>query len=159
VSLADGARRKGAHWGMATYNDETSTEPSEVVDQLDPEQSLVERGVADPLDEGIIAPNDWSGAMTEALEGPEGVRERIKREDPERERFEEPDWNGTGSDEKDYRRAGRLVDDNAGYDGEDRESGLIGHDVGISGGAASAEEAAVQIVGEDDLEESERRDD
>ncbi|WOP17785.1 DUF5709 domain-containing protein [Raineyella sp. LH-20] len=159
MSLADGTRQKGAHWGMATYNDETSTDPSEVVDQLDPEQSLVERDVADPLDEGIIAPDDWSGAMTEALEGPEGLRDRIKREDPGRERFEEPDWNGTGLDERDYRRAGRLVDYKDGYDGEDRESGLIGHDVGLSGGAASAEEAAVQIIDQDELEESERRDD
>ncbi|MEA5154031.1 DUF5709 domain-containing protein [Raineyella sp.] len=144
---------------MTTYNDEANTDPSEVVDQLDPEQSLVERGVEDPLDEGIIAPDDWSGAMTEVLEGPVGLQQRIKREDPGRERFEEPDWNGTGDDERDYRRAGRLVDDNAGYDGEDREAGLIGHDVGISGGAASAEEAAVQILDEDQVEEAERRDD
>ncbi len=144
---------------MATYNDETSADPSEVVDQLDPEQSLVERGVEDPLDEGIIAPDDWSGAMTEALEGPVGLQQRIKREDPGREPLEEPDWNGIGDDERDYRRAGRLVDDNAGYDGEDLEAGLVGHDVGISGGAASAEEAAVQIVDEDELEEAERRDD
>ncbi|QGF24332.1 DUF5709 domain-containing protein [Raineyella fluvialis] len=144
---------------MATNDDDSTIDPSEVVDQLDPEQSLVERGVDDPLDEGIIAPDDWSGAMTEALEGPEGLRERIKREDPERERFEEPDWDSDGPEQAEYHRAGRLVDDNSGYDGEDREAGLIGHDVGISGGAASAEEAAVQIVDEDLLREAERRDD
>ena len=127
--------------------DDSTLDPSEITDQLDTERSLVERGVADPLDEGIIAPDDWSGAMTEALVGPEGLDERIKQEDPERDRYEEPDWDGVGEDEEPRRRAGRLVDANDGYD------------VGISGGAASAEEAAVRIVDEDQLFEAEHRDD
>jgi hypothetical protein len=42
-------------------------------------------------------------------------------------------------------RAGRLVDTNGGI-GPDVESDLIGIDVGIDGAGASAEEAAVHIV-------------
>jgi len=44
-------------------------------------------------------------------------------------------------------RAGRLVDPDEGI-GEDTEKDLIGRDVGIDEGAASAEEAAVHIVEE-----------
>lgn len=146
---------------MATNDDATDTtlDQSEIADQLDTERSLVERGVEDPLDEGIIAPDDWSGVMNEALEQPTGIEERIKQEDPERDRYEEPDWDGRGEDEQPRRRAGRLVDANAGYDDEDHEAGLLGSDVGISGGAASAEEAAMRIVDEDQLFEAEQRDD
>jgi hypothetical protein len=42
-------------------------------------------------------------------------------------------------------RAGRLVASDEGL-GEDTEKDLVGHDVGIDAGAASAEEAAVHIV-------------
>lgn len=146
---------------MATNDDATDTnlDQSEIADQLDTERSLVERGVEDPLDEGIIAPDDWSGVMNEALEQPEGLAERIKQEDPERDRYEEPDWDGRGEDEQPRRRAGRLVDANDGYDDEDHEASLVGYDVGISGGAASAEEAAMRIVDEEQLIEAEQRDD
>jgi hypothetical protein len=44
-------------------------------------------------------------------------------------------------------RAGRLVDPNEGI-GPDEDGDLIGEDVGIDGGAASAEEAAMHIVPE-----------
>ena len=49
-------------------------------------------------------------------------------------------------------RAGRLVDPDQGA-GTDREKDLVGTDVGIDGGAASAEEAAVHVVAdpEDDV--------
>ncbi len=42
-------------------------------------------------------------------------------------------------------RAGRLVAPDLGF-GEDSEAELVAEDVGISGGAASAEEAAVHII-------------
>lgn len=45
------------------------------------------------------------------------------------------------------RRAGRLVDPDEGVR-EDEEKDLIGNDVGIDAGAASAEEAAVHIIDE-----------
>ena len=46
-------------------------------------------------------------------------------------------------------RAGRLMDPNEGI-GEDLDKDLIGVDVGIDAGAASAEEAAMHIVPEEE---------
>lgn len=139
---------------------DATLDQSEINDQMDTERTLVERGVEDPLDEGIIAPDHYSGVMNEALEGrPDTIDEWIKQEDPERERYEEPDWDGQGEDEQPRRRAGRLVDANDGYDEVDHEHDLVGYDVGVDGGAASAEEAAVRVVDEDELFESEQRDD
>jgi hypothetical protein len=49
-------------------------------------------------------------------------------------------------------RAGRLVDRDGGVEW-DTEKDLIGRDVGIDGGAASAEEAAVHVIEDDDTDE------
>jgi hypothetical protein len=49
-------------------------------------------------------------------------------------------------------RAGRLVDPDGGAEW-DTEKDLVGRDVGIDGGAASAEEAAVHIIDDDDTDE------
>ena len=46
-------------------------------------------------------------------------------------------------------RAGRLVAPDQGF-GEDAEAELVAEDVGISGGAASAEEVAVHIIDDDE---------
>ena len=46
-------------------------------------------------------------------------------------------------------RTGRLVAPDQGF-GEDAEAELVAEDVGISGGAASAEEAAVHIIEEEE---------
>ncbi|HME79479.1 MAG TPA: DUF5709 domain-containing protein, partial [Mycobacterium sp.] len=46
-------------------------------------------------------------------------------------------------------RAGRLVAPDRGF-GEDTEAELVAEDVGISGGAASAEEAAIHIIDDGD---------
>ena len=46
-------------------------------------------------------------------------------------------------------RAGRLVAPDRGF-GEDTEAELVADDVGISGGAASAEEAAVHIIDDEE---------
>lgn len=54
-------------------------------------------------------------------------------------------------------RARRLVDDNEGF-GPDTTKDLVGTDVGISGAGASAEEAAVHVVSDDDEEEAEAGD-
>ncbi|BBY20251.1 hypothetical protein MSTO_04560 [Mycobacterium stomatepiae] len=45
-------------------------------------------------------------------------------------------------------RASRLVAPDMGF-GEDTEAELIADDIGIDGGAASAEEAAIHIIDED----------
>lgn len=46
-------------------------------------------------------------------------------------------------------RAGRLIASDWGF-GEDEEAELVADGVGISGGAASAEEAAVHIIEEEE---------
>ena len=54
-------------------------------------------------------------------------------------------------------RAGRLVDPAAGGTG-DTEKDLVGYDVGVDGAAASAEEAAMHIVGETEYDRAIERD-
>ncbi|HYY09699.1 MAG TPA: DUF5709 domain-containing protein [Kineosporiaceae bacterium] len=54
-------------------------------------------------------------------------------------------------------RAGRLVDPDAGGTG-DTEKDLVGYDVGVDGAAASAEEAAMHIVGETEADRGITRD-
>ena len=52
-------------------------------------------------------------------------------------------------DEVGRTRAGRLVPPDPGF-GEDLEADLVADDVGIDGGAASAEEAAVHIIDDEE---------
>lgn len=49
-------------------------------------------------------------------------------------------------------RAGRLVDPDGGVEW-DTEKDLVGRDIGIDGGAASAEEAAVHVIDDEDSDE------
>ncbi|WP_460767447.1 DUF5709 domain-containing protein [Mariniluteicoccus flavus] len=145
---------------MADIDDQFTPDESEQLDQLEPERSLVDRNVDDTLDEGYIAPDHWSPAegfgntATEMREG-ETLEQRLKQEIPD------PDPNADDPADEDLddhevgdRRAGRLVDANHGYPGEDTESELLGEDVGIDGAAASAEEAAMHVV--DDGEDGRR---
>ncbi len=127
---------------------ENPGDESEQLDQLEPERSLVDRGIEDPLDEGYAPPDHWSTAEkygTTAAEQAEGetLEQRLEQEEPE----VEDDWDEDVLDDGEVgdQRAGRLVHPNAGIGGEP-ESDLIGDDVGIDGAGASAEEAAVHIV-------------
>lgn len=124
---------------------------SEQLDHLDRDDTLIDRGVEDPLDEGLIAPDRWSPAMgfgntaEEAKQG-ETLELRMAQEVPEVVPDDSP-WNPLKeSREVGNKRAGRLVDAQAGYDGEDDEDEEVGLDVGFAGGAASAEEAAMHII-------------
>jgi hypothetical protein len=62
---------------------------------------------------------------------------------------DEPDDGELLDDEVGYARAGRLVEPDQGA-GEDTEKSAVATDVGIDGGAASAEEAAVHVVREEE---------
>jgi hypothetical protein len=120
-------------------------EPSEQLDQIQPDDSLLDRGVDDILDEGWTTPERWS--VIERRNEHETLDERLAEEVPD---FgvdeEEPDPERVVDDnEVGTRRAGRLVDPNQG-NGADEDSELYGTDVGIDGAAASAEEAAVHII-------------
>jgi Family of unknown function (DUF5709) len=123
-------------------------DPSEQLDQMQPEESLVDRGVDDMLDEGYAPPDHWSTAEkygTTASEQAEGetLEQRLQQEEPE----VEDDWDEDFIDDGEVgaERAGRLVDPNEGI-GEDQEGDLIGQDVGIDGAGASAEEAAMHVI-------------
>lgn len=131
--------------------DEMVPDESEQLDQLQPGDSLIDRGVDDILDEGVIAPDNWSPAMgfgntaAEMRQG-ETLKARIKQEAPEVVKEPQGPWNPDNeSREVGNKRAGRLVDPSRGFDTEDVEAEAIGEDVGFAGGAASAEEAAMHI--------------
>ncbi|MEV0672629.1 DUF5709 domain-containing protein [Mycobacterium sp. NPDC050441] len=112
-------------------------------DQLTQEDTLLDRGVDDLLDEGYSPPDRWRAprdheTLDELLaeEEPDPAMQLADSDDPDEQ---------AGDDEVGDRRSGRLVAPNAGF-GVDDEAELLGTDVGIDGGAASAEEAAVHII-------------
>jgi hypothetical protein len=156
---------------MTTANPDPMDDPADVqpyeqtpdeIDQLDQDQlqpymNLEDRGVADALDEGYSPPERPSALVRE---GPhETLDQRLSEEIPEPDPYAEDDVDEEDNltvraDEENLDdgevgdfRAGRLVDPNEGI-GLDDDKDLIGEDVGIDGGAASAEEAAVHIVPE-----------
>lgn len=143
------------------FIDEMVPDTSEQLDQLESDRSLVDRGLRDAMEEGYVPPDDWSVAegfgntAAEMREG-ETLDQRIKQEIPER--TDESDGENLDDQEVGRRRAGRLVDANHGYPGEDRESRLIGEDVGIDGAGASAEEAAMHIIAEDEIDRDDDED-
>jgi hypothetical protein len=129
---------------------------SEQLDQIQPEDSLVDRGVDDVLDEGYSPHEKWSPAerfgntLEEQRQG-ESLDQRLTQEEPEESDTsdEPPSESGEFLDDGEVgdERAGRLVDPDEGV-GEDVEKELLGSDVGIDGAGASAEEAAVHVVDE-----------
>ncbi len=129
--------------------DEPVPEQSEQLDQLQPEDTLIDRGVDDVLDEGYITPDHWSPAQE--VDAEQTLDDRLKQEVPDDEPDTETPPDEPWADEQLHdgevgrERAGRLVDA-ATADNEDIEPTLIGEDVGFAGGAASAEEAAVHVV-------------
>ena len=127
---------------------------SDPEDQLQPEDTLVDRGVDDVLDEGYSPPEKWSAAESFGNtpyeeETGETLDQRIAQEEPEPDPYEAAAAEGehVGGEVGD-RRAGRLVDEDEGL-GPDVESDLVGDDVGIDGAGASAEEAAVHVIDDD----------
>lgn len=113
---------------------------------------LPDSDVDDELDRGYSPPEKWSAAQGygntpyEEASG-ESLDQRLEQEDPESDPYDTTDDDDENLDDGEVgdRRAGRLVDPDEGF-GEDTEADLVGDDVGIDGGAASAEEAAVHIV-------------
>ncbi|MDH6193988.1 hypothetical protein M2272_000609 [Mycobacterium frederiksbergense] len=141
-----------------TVRDLTGEYSSDDDDQLQPEDTLIDTGVDDVLDVGYSPPDrSYSRA---AVSGMETLDQRLDAEEPDpSSRIDSPLDTGDQerSDEAEREvefpqrdevggvRAGRLVASNRGY-GEDAEADLVAYDVGINGGAASAEEAAVHVI-------------
>lgn len=114
-------------------------------DQLTEEDTLVDRGVDDLLDEGYSPPDRWKEPRDN-----ETLDELLSEEEPDPAmQLDDPDEQA-GDDEVGDRRSGRLVAPDAGF-GADTESDLIGREVGIDGGAASAEEAAIHVIDDDPI--------
>lgn len=138
---------------MTETPSEQTNEPSEILDQMQPEDTLLDRGVADVLDEGYSPPERYSAGegfgstADEALQG-ESLDQRVAQEEPDVDPYADEDVEDY-DDEVGDERSGRLVDPDQGL-GEDTEKDLVGDDVGIDGAGASAEEAAVHTVRDDD---------
>jgi len=112
-------------------------------DQLPQEDTLIDRGVDDILDEGYSPPDKWKEPRDH-----ESLDELLSEEEPDPamqlDADDDPD-SDFSDDEVGDRRAGRLVAPDDGVD-QDDESDLLARDVGIDGSAASAEEAAVHVI-------------
>jgi len=140
-------------------DDAVFQDPSEQLDQLQPSDSLIDRGVDDVLDEGFAVPDRWSvlqtyGNTVEEMRRGESIDRKVMAEVPE-STDEGPHWRPEPGQERQVgaRRSGRLVV--AGGEGDDAATTLA-QDVGIDGGGASAEEAAMHIIdsaSEDDSSE------
>ena len=125
----------------------------------------------DPLDRGVAPPERWSSVIRNGDE-PESLDQLLDEEEPDpaldyAEDDDVPAGNAAdGNDDEDEAdeyvdglllddgpdpRAGRLVAEDEGAH-PDAEADLVATDVGIDGGAASAEEAAVHVVGDDDTD-------
>jgi hypothetical protein len=120
---------------------------------LDGAETLTGDGTVESNDEGLdtsYSPPDYRPVATrygttefEQLQG-ESLDQRLAEEEPD------ISLDTVTFDEQDP-RAGRLVAPDEGAH-EDLERDEIAFDVGRAGGAASAEEAAMHIVSEDDLD-------
>ena len=126
-------------------------------DQLQPQDTLDDRGVEDVLDEGISPPERLRGSEDKAttargeLEG-ETIDERLRQEEPEvwAEVDEEQDadiLDGPVGGEVGEERTGRLVAPDEGTR-EDVDQAPYAVDEGIDGAGASAEEAAIHTIEE-----------
>ncbi|HEY0891160.1 MAG TPA: DUF5709 domain-containing protein [Nocardioides sp.] len=118
----------------------------------------------DPLDAGYSPPEKYSagqgyGNTPWEEEHRETIDQRLGQEIPEPDPYDEAAVEaGDATEADEYAqdpeagsdRAGRLVDPDQGS-GPDEEKDLVGQDVGIDGAGASAEEAAMHVVDEDDL--------
>jgi hypothetical protein len=126
----------------------------------------------DPLDRGVVPPERWSAGVrfgdtaTEQSEG-ESLDQLLAEEEPdpvldfdddddEDEDLEDDDAgdedvDGLLLDDGPDHRAGRLVAEDEGAH-PDEEEDLVARDVGIDAGGATAEEAAVHVVEEDDYD-------
>lgn len=146
--------------------------------QLDASDTLDTDPVRDPLDTGWSPPDTARGSRAHGTtvweQGqPETIDARILQEEPDpHSAYGAPenesglDVEPLGGDDPDaidieddwlggevgHRRAGRLVAPDHGTT-YDEEAELWGEDVGVDGGAASAEEAAVHVIDDEDYED------
>jgi hypothetical protein len=152
--------------------DETRHESADLEDYEveDASDTLLGRPGDDPLDQGVAPPERWSAGERFTTAGEqqsgESLDDLLAEEEPDTPfdvDDEDPadfasdpdvadeDLDGLLLDDGPDPRAGRLVAEDEGAH-PDTAADLVANDVGIDGGAASAEEAAVHVVEEDDYD-------
>jgi hypothetical protein len=147
----------------------------------EPSDSLSPDPGYDPLDRGVAPPERWSAGMRYGVtageqsagqsldqllaeEEPDETAERTEDEltEDDEDDGDETDWDadedaadedvdGLLLDDGPDPRSGRLVAEDEGAHPDD-DADLVARDAGLSGGGASAEEAAVHVVEEDDYD-------
>jgi uncharacterized protein DUF5709 len=125
----------------------------------------------DPLDRGVAAPQRWSAAIRHTStaaeqQAGESLDQLLAEEEPDvaDEVDDEPiaevagdedagdeDVDGLLLDDGPDARAGRLVAEDEGAHPAE-EADLVARDTGIDGGGATAEEAAMHVVDDDDTD-------
>ncbi|WP_031090566.1 DUF5709 domain-containing protein [Streptomyces sp. NRRL WC-3549] len=144
--------------GDDVYQPDGSDADNRPTDELDPENVIDEPGLDDVLDTGYSPPEKPLGVSKYGTTGEEqregeSLDRRLAQEVPEEDprqaprAEEEPENNGPVEEEAGDERAGRVAAPEE--PGDERNNRVLGRDVGIDGGAASAEEAAVHIQDED----------
>ena len=124
---------------------------------------------SDPLDRGVAPPERWSAEIRRGSDG--GERESLDQllaeeepdaasesgadddlpEDRDDDDEAEEYLDGLLLDDGPDPRAGRLVAEDEGAHPDDEED-LVARDIGVDDGAATAEEAAVHVVDDDDTD-------
>lgn len=151
-----------------------TSEQDDIEDEgvLDASDTLDGNPGDDPLDTGIIPADRWSAGMRFGSTGAEeeageSLDQLLAEEEPDPalqiDNDENPDdvegdedagdedLDGLLLDDGPDPRAGRLVAADEGAH-SDAEAALVARDAGIDGGAATAEEAAVHVVADDDTD-------
>ncbi len=160
--------------------DETRHESADLEDYqvADSSDTLDGQPGDDPLDRGVVPPERWSAGMKfgstadeqasgESLDQllaeeepdtpfdvdddvPEDGEDSGNRDDEDEDEAEEY-VDGLLLDDGPDPRAGRLVAEDEGAHPDD-EADLVARDAGIDGGGATAEEAAIHVVEDDDTD-------
>ena len=146
---------EGTAFGDPDFGDTVYNDGPEHTQQLDNGDSLEDVDPrADPLDTGYSPPDFDPGTdrfgttAQEQLEG-ESLDQRLAQEVPDVDADSAFPADEDSDDGVADPRAGRLIAPDEGAH-EDSDSDAVAVDAGIDGGAASAEEAAMHVVGEDD---------
>jgi hypothetical protein len=125
-------------------------------DQLQPDDTLDERGVDDVLDEGMSPPERPSREVAHGTTAAhdaagETLDERLEQEEPDTTAPDLDDSAWDDDEDSDPLDELEVGDERTGRLAEELGEDDIATDVGIDGGAASAEEAAVHTVHEDEI--------
>ncbi|MDR1427064.1 MAG: DUF5709 domain-containing protein [Bifidobacteriaceae bacterium] len=134
-------QKRGVMVPMANTPDRPDNPPYDIFQ--DNEDDLLTAGGADPLDTGYSPPDEVPFDARLLLDGDdedESLDSRLDRELPEVWESDPEEWDDS--------RAGRLVETTTEADRD-----LFGFDVGVDGGAAGAEEAAVHVIGDNQIDD------